>query len=101
MIKVKYSYKNSHYVSLNVKGHAEFSEEGKDLVCASTSSIMFGLMNALDELDKKIDIEELDNEINITNDSKNSKADDYIELTIYQLKTLEESYKRFIKVERK
>ena len=101
MIKVKYSYKNSHYVSLNVKGHAEFSEKGKDLVCASVSSIMFGLMNALDELDKKIEIEELDNEINITNTSKNSKADDYIELAIYQLKTLEQSFKKYVRVERK
>lgn len=101
MIKVKYSYKDNHYISLNVKGHAEFSEEGKDLVCASASSIMFGLMNALDELNKKIDIEELDNEINIINNSKNSKADDYIELAIYQLKTLEKSYKKYVRVERK
>ena len=101
MIKVKYSYKNSHYVSLNVKGHAEFSEKGKDLVCASVSSIMFGLMNALDEVDEKIEIEELDNEINITNTSKNSKADDYIELAIYQLKTLEQSFKKYVRVERK
>ena len=101
MIKVKYSLKSNHYVSLNIKGHAEFGDNGKDLVCAGASSIMFGLMNALDELNKKIVIEELDNEINIVNDSKNSKADDYIELAIYQLKTLEESYKRFIKVERK
>ena len=101
MVKVKYTYKNNHYVSLNVKGHAEFSEKGKDLVCASVSSIVFGLMNALDELNKKVDINELDNEINIVNDSKNSKADDYIELAIFQLKTLEESYEKYVKVERK
>ena len=101
MIKVKYTYKNNHYVSLNVKGHAEFSEKGKDLVCASVSSIVFGLMNALDELNKKVVINELDNEINIVNDSKNSKADDYIELAIFQLKTLEESYEKYVKVERK
>ena len=101
MVKVKYTYKNNHYVSLNVKGHAEFSEKGKDLVCASVSSIVFGLMNALDELNKKVDINELGNEINIVNDSKNSKADDYIELAIFQLKTLEESYEKYVKVERK
>ena len=101
MIIAKYSYKNNHYVSLNVKGHAEFSEEGKDLVCASASSIMFGLMNALDEANEKIKIEELDNEIKITNTSKNSKVDNYIELAIYQLKTLEQSYKKYIRVERK
>ena len=70
-------------------------------MCASVSSIMFGFMNALDALDEKIDIEQLENDIVITNHTNLQVVDDYFELVIMQLKTIEESYGDFIKVERK
>ena len=102
MIRAVYEVKDGNYVSLNVSGHAEYGEYGKDLVCASVSSIMFGFMNALDALDEeKIGIEQLENEIVITNHTNLAVVDDYFELVIMQLKTIEESYGDFIKVERK
>jgi hypothetical protein len=101
MISAVYEVKDGNYVSLNVSGHAEYGEYGKDLVCASVSSIMFGFMNALDALDEKIEIEQLENEIVIKNHTNLSVVDDYFELVIMQLKTIEESYGDFIKVERK
>ena len=101
MIKALYEASEDHYLSLDVSGHAEFGEYGKDLVCASVSSIMFGFMNALDALDEKIDIEQLENDIVITNHTNLQVVDDYFELVIMQLKTIEESYGDFIKVERK
>ncbi|MBR2788421.1 MAG: ribosomal-processing cysteine protease Prp [Erysipelotrichaceae bacterium] len=101
MIKAVYEVDRGTYLSLRVSGHAEFGEYGKDLVCASVSSIMFGFMNALDALDEKIDIEQLENDIVITNHTNLQVVDDYFELVIMQLKTIEESYGDFIKVERK
>lgn len=101
MISAVYEVKDGNYVSLNVSGHAEYGEYGKDLVCASVSSIMFGFMNALDALDEKIEIEQLENEIVIKNHTNLAVVDDYFELVIMQLKTIEESYGDFIKVERK
>ena len=101
MIKVTYEVKDDSYYSLDSKGHAEFADKGKDLVCASVSSILFGLMNALDELNENIEIEQLENHIKIVNHSKSEVVDNYIELVIIQLKTIEESYGDFIKVERK
>ena len=101
MISAVYEVKHGNYVSLSVTGHAEYGEYGKDLVCASVSSIMFGFMNALDALNTKIDIEQLENEIVINNHSNLTVVDDYFELVIMQLKTIEESYGDFIKVERK
>ena len=100
MIKVKYSIENNNYTSLDVKGHAEFAEYGKDLICASVSSIIFGLMNGLDET-KDVTIRELNNHIEIINESKSRKVNNYLELALIQLKTIEESYSEFIKVERK
>jgi hypothetical protein len=101
MISAVYEVEDGNYVSLNVSGHAEYGEYGKDLVCASVSSIMFGFMNALDALDEKIEIEQLENEIVIKNHTNLAVVDDYFELVIMQLKTIEESYGDFIKVERK
>ena len=101
MIRTVYEVKDGNYVSLNVSGHAEYGEYGKDLVCASVSSIMFGFMNALDALDEKIEIEQLENEIVIINHTNLEVVIDYFELVIMQLKTIEESYGNFIRVERK
>ena len=101
MIKAVYEVKNDLYTKLSVSGHAEYDESGKDLVCASVSSIMFGFMNALDMLDEDVTIKQLTNKITITNNSNSEMVQDYFELVMVQLKTIEESYRDFIKVERK
>jgi len=101
MIKVIYEVKDDLYTSLTVSGHANSDEYGKDLICASVSSIMFGFMNALDVLDEDVEIKQLTNKIVIKNHCKSEMVQDYFELVMMQLKTIEESYRDFIKVERK
>ena len=100
MIRVKYELIEDRYASLDIKGHANYADKGEDLICAAASSIMFGLMNALDEYED-VDIKESDNHIIITNNSSLDKVNNYIELALIQLKTIEESYSKFIKIERK
>ena len=58
-------------------------------------------MNALDVLDEDVEIKQLTNKIVIKNHSKSEMIQDYFELVMMQLKTLEETYGDFIKVERK
>lgn len=102
MIKAVYEVNDKdQYISLTVKGHALQNEYGKDLICASVSSIMFGFMNALDALDEEVEIKQLTNKIEVVNKSDSRVIQDYFELVIIQLKTIEESYGDFIKVERK
>ena len=101
MIKALYEANDRKYASLEVSGHAEFDESCKDLICASVSSIMFGFMNALDALSEDIEIKQLTNKISIVNHSNSDVVNDYFELVMMQLKTIEESYGDFIKVERK
>ena len=101
MIKAIYEVKDNRYLSLDVSGHAEYDESGKDLVCASVSSIVFGFMNAIDALNEDVEIKQLTNQITITSHSDSNIIQDYLELTMTQLKTIEESYGDFIKVERK
>ncbi|MBR4470607.1 MAG: ribosomal-processing cysteine protease Prp [Erysipelotrichaceae bacterium] len=101
MIRVLYEVRDERYVSLDVSGHAEYGEYGKDLICASASSIMFGLMNALDALGEDVLIEQEDNRIMIEDHSSSDVVQDYFELVIMQMKTIEASYGDFIRVERK
>ena len=101
MINVIFKMADDHYTYLSVKGHAESDEYGKDLICASVSSIMFGLMNAIDQTKNDVEIKELTNHIEIINNTKLELIDNYFELVLIQLKTIEESYGEFIKVERK
>ena len=101
MIKVLYEVREERYVSLDVSGHAEYGKYGKDLICASVSSILFGFMNALDELQENVEIRQSENRITVEDHSSSSTVQNYFELVIMQLKTIEESYGNFIKVERK
>ena len=103
MIKVKYELIGDRYHLLDVSGHANYAKSGQDLFCSAVSSIMFGLMNALDELKENVEIKQLTNEIIIVDNSNSKDVENYLNLVMYQLKTIEESpdNKGFIKVERK
>lgn len=50
MITITVKRNNEHITSLEVKGHANSNEYGKDLVCAIVSGITTGLANALYEI---------------------------------------------------
>ena len=99
MISVKYGFKDGHYTYLNVKGHSMSEDFGKDLICAGVSSIMFGLMNAIDMVDKQVIIRDLGNNLEIINDGDSEKVNNYLELAVLQLKTIEESYSQYIKID--
>ena len=49
MIKVLIKREENKFVSLEVKGHANSAEYGKDLVCAAVSSVLTGGFNNLEK----------------------------------------------------
>ena len=99
MITVKVIIQNDQYQHLSVKGHAGSGEYGKDLICAGVSSIMFGLLNAIEMADKGVVINVKENLIEVINNSNNTKVNNYLELAVLQLKTIEESYSQYIKID--
>ena len=101
MIKAVFQADEGLYRSLDVSGHAEYGAYGKDLICASVSSIMFGFMNALDALEENVQTSQSENRITIVDQSGSEIVQHYFELVITQLKTIEASYGDFIRVERK
>lgn len=80
-----------------ITGHAGSDEYGKDIVCASVSSIVYTTINAITKLGKKINVvDDKDMLIEILSDDEttNSLIDNMLEL----LKSLENDYPKNIKV---
>ncbi len=98
MIKVSYQSDQECYSYLKVEGHAEFADEGQDLICAAVSSIIYGLMNALDEYEEEVEIHDNEDDIEIRISGDHQTVQDYLRLVMIQLKTIEYSYGDFIKI---
>jgi len=50
MVKTNFYYQKDQIVKVEVSGHSNFDQVGKDIVCAGISAIIFGTLNALDNL---------------------------------------------------
>ena len=100
MIKIQINKTNNRYTSLIVSGHSNYGEHGKDIVCAGVSAIVTGGINALGIEDKNAISFKVDDGyfnldvLNITNDNIQLIMD----VIVIQLKTIEESYKKHIKI---
>lgn len=81
-----------------ISGHAKFADYGKDIVCASVSSMVYTTVNAILNFDKdSIKIEDKDDFIiTLLKDSKETKI--LIDNLMTLLKDLGESYPKNIKV---
>ena len=94
MIKVKINKNN-----IEISGHSMYDEAGKDIVCASVSSIVITSVNAIMRFDDKaISYEEKDGYIKI-NILKETKEQKLIILNMIELlEELGNQYKNNIKI---
>ena len=93
MITINFKRKDDKFISLNVKGHANFADFGEDVVCAGVSSIVFGALNAFDRLAGehfKIDVS--DEEVNVEAISDVCMIDKLLSFVYIQLLTIENQY---------
>ena len=101
MIKVEIRYDNGRFAGLTVKGHAGSAPYGKDMVCAATSAITFGALNALEDIDEdfEYEVEQETGYVKLTPKKGISEHDSVVlETMILQLKTIEASYSEFIQI---
>lgn len=64
MIKVLVIKEQNKLKSISIKGHAMYDEVGKDIVCASVSSLVISTINNILSIDNTIiDVEQNDNNI--------------------------------------
>ena len=98
MIKVLIKREENKFVSLEVKGHANSAEQGKDLVCAGVTTVLAGGFNNL-ENPKSFELK-LEEGYALAKAVKEVSSHDEIvlETIICSLKTLEESWPQFISI---
>ncbi|MFJ5768483.1 ribosomal-processing cysteine protease Prp [Psychrobacillus sp. NPDC093180] len=107
MIKVIITRDQSGLIhSFEMKGHADFAEHGKDLVCAGASAVSFGAVNAIIALTEitpilkqKGDGGYLYVEVpSISNSEKAAQMQLILESMIVSLQTIEQDYGKYIKI---
>ena len=95
MIKVKCN-KNI----INISGHALYDIEGKDIVCASVSSIIYTTVNAALKINKSsIEFKDDGRELSIINLSNDNITNILLDNMIDLFRDLEIDYPKNIKIE--
>lgn len=77
MITITIYKKNEEFKGFSCTGHAEFAENGKDIVCAAVSVLVINTLNALDALtDNEIAVKTLSSEHGIISASFENSIDE-------------------------
>ena len=100
MISVNVTFIGSDVKSLTVSGHANYDEYGKDIVCAGVSAIVTGGINALEPYLKNIEIINESNKLGVIVIESNEVIQVILNTMLVQLETIENSYKKYIKIKR-
>ena len=98
MISVNVTFIGKDVKTLTVSGHANFAEYGKDLVCAGVSAIVTGGINALEKEINNIVIITEENKLGVDVINSNETIQVILKTILIQLETIEDSYKKYIKI---
>ena len=99
MIKVKVLSMKNRIDRIDILGHADYEEYGKDIVCSSVSSIVTTTVNGIYEIDKDyLNVKEEKDGMIITILKQDNVCDKLIKNMLSLLQELEESYPENIKV---
>ena len=100
MIKVQISVKDNNIKKINIKGHADYDDYGKDIVCSSVSSITITTVNAILMFDKNyISYNEKKDNFEIIINENNEVTNKLIQNMINLLTELSQDYPKNIKIE--
>ena len=53
MIIIEITSKNNEIVSIEMNGHSGYAENGKDIVCAGVSSLVYAAINSFDSIEEQ------------------------------------------------
>lgn len=100
MIKVQISVKDNNIKKINIKGHADYDDYGKDIVCSSVSSITITTVNAILMFDKNyISYNEKKDNFEIVINENNDITNKLIQNMMNLLTELSQDYPKNIKIE--
>ena len=95
MIKVVY---NKDFKNLKITGHAGYADKGKDIVCASASSIILSSINLAIEFNSEVKFTDDLNKIEIINNTNDENVQKVFSNMILSLEELEKQYPDNIKI---
>ncbi len=105
MTNVTITYQKDVIDKLSITGHANFNDAGKDIVCASISTLTFYTINAFDYLKKidfvKINIDKENQLIEFIKIKNEDMTQNLLKLLVLHLKGLKDQYPKNIIIEEK
>ena len=96
MISVEIKKIDNKISEVIVKGHANYSTKGKDIVCASATTILIYSLNLIEKLGLKITYKLEEGYSKLVNDANNELADKIFETIEYSFNSLYEEYPKNI-----
>lgn len=98
MVKTNFYYQKDKIVKVEVSGHSNFDQVGKDIVCAGISAIIFGTLNALDNLvsQQEVKIVVLETKVSIEVLKPSNDNQMILQTMFWQLKTISNQYRKNI-----
>ena len=98
MIKVNISKDNNVITSIHCKGHAKYADYGKDIVCASFSTMIITTINAILEFDKDAISYTNTNNLEIINIKKDNITNKLLYNLVNMIYELKENYDKNIDI---
>ena len=99
MIRIKVLKKNNNIEKITFRGHANYAEYGKDIVCAAASATVLTTINGILSLDSStIDVIQKDNNIDISIIKHNNISDKLLSNMLKSLKTIKSNYPKNIEI---
>lgn len=98
MIKIKVKYNDNYIKEVKITGHAGYDDYGKDIVCASSSSIVITSCNLILKLDESaIKVTQKEGLIEVIVIKEEEIVNKVLENMISMLKELSKDYKENVK----
>ena len=110
MTTITFFQKNDAFCGFSVKGHSGYADEGSDIVCSAISSctemIGFGFSDVLGEKRGSFLVNEKTTEISFMfpddiTEAENDKCLFLVGMFFRYMNELEDSYKKYIKIEKR
>lgn len=99
MIKIKVEYNSNFISSFKISGHANYDDYGKDIVCASVSSIAISSVNlALKLVENSVSFDSKEGLLYVTILKQDEVINKVFLNMIDMFKELEKQYKNNIKI---
>lgn len=98
MIKVRISKNNNIIESIKCSGHAGYADYGKDIVCASFSTMLIVTINGILEIDKDAISYTDTNDLEIVNIKKDNITNKLLNNLVNMIYELKENYDKNINI---